>query len=137
MIITLPNKYKTTAFPHLRCTSIMYLQALRLTKIFAFFVTGAHVHTVLQMLKVSQYKVFDLWNLKLTHCGSAGSTNLYRHDYIDHLDPACVLSVKYDQFLMQLYCKGQAHITDKNILQILFFYKHINILKLLNFRICQ
>ena len=45
------------------------------------------------MLKESGFEVFDLWNLRYIYCGSAGNTDLFRHDYIDHFDPACVSHV--------------------------------------------
>ncbi|XP_076090194.1 uncharacterized protein LOC143062366 [Mytilus galloprovincialis] len=51
---------------------------------------GDTVHTVLKMLKECGYEVFDVWNLKHVYCGSAGSTYIYRHDYIDNIDLTCV-----------------------------------------------
>lgn len=60
--------------------------------IMRFYITGAdNVYTVLRMKKECQFKVFDVWNKKNTYCGSPdGSTDIFRHGYIDNMNFSCI-----------------------------------------------
>ena len=52
--------------------------------------------------------MFDVWNLKYTYCGSVDNTKVFRHDYIDHFDPACVSHVN----IFFLYFNEILHLSD-------------------------
>ncbi|CAC5410979.1 KDM5 [Mytilus coruscus] len=74
---------------------------------------GDTEHTVLQMTKECGYNVFDVWNLKHVYCGSAGSTDLYRHDYIDNIDLTCVSYLKMIFETDKLSLRYNNPITDR------------------------
>lgn len=69
-----------------------------------YYLLGDHTHVVLQLHKECGFEVFDVWNLKYKYCGSVDNTDIFRHDYIDYFDPACVSHVNiFFSILLNIY----------------------------------
>ncbi|XP_076090195.1 uncharacterized protein LOC143062367 [Mytilus galloprovincialis] len=65
------------------------------------------------MIKECGYEVFDVWNLKHVYCGSAGNTEIYRHDYIDNINLTCVSYLEMRFETEKLTLRYDNPITDR------------------------